>query len=161
MMFRRSTWLIGVVAAIVAGGDAAGWNDGQEAPPYVVESLRGRVVWAAEAMRRLHGVESDADAAESLVALETPSGELHPLVKDTRGRAFHKDERLRQMDLELLVRRYPGSPLLKVIRVYRLRDGARYELDYWCDVCAISMYELKECECCQGPVRLRERLVKE
>lgn len=159
MKYRWLVWFACSVAAM-AGGDTAGQqkNDG---PPYVVESVRGRACWAGEAMRRLHGVESDADAAECLIVLETPTGELHPLVKDARGRAFYKDERLRQMDLELVVRRYRGSPLLKVIRVYRLRDGAKYELDYWCDVCAISMYELKECECCQGPIRLRERLVKE
>ncbi|MCL6503637.1 MAG: hypothetical protein K6T86_13215 [Pirellulales bacterium] len=154
-------WLawVACAATALAGGASAVWQ-GEEQPRYQVESLRGRVVWASEAMRRLHGVESDADAAEWLIVLETPSGELHPLVKDARGRAFYKDERLRQMDLELLVRRYPGTPLLKVIRVYRLRDGAKYELDYWCDVCAITMYELKECECCQGPIRLRETLVK-
>ena len=33
----------------------------------------------------------------------------------------------------------------------------RLELDYWCDICAIAMYELKECECCQGPIELRRR----
>lgn len=158
----KLSWLgpLACVAGMLTGGEIKSWQE-DAAPRYVVETLRGRVGWAAEAMRRLHGVESDEDSAESLVVLETAAGELYPLVKDARGRAFHKDERLRQMDLELLVRRYPGSPLRKVIRVYRVREGARYELDYWCDVCAISMYELKECECCQGPIRLRERLVKE
>lgn len=159
MKYRRLIWFACAVLAMAGG--VTGGRQKNDAPPYMVESVRGRVCWAAEAMRRLHGVESDADAAESLIVLETPAAELHPLVKDARGRGFYKDERLRQMELELLVRRYPGSPLLKVIRVYRLREGARYELDYWCDVCAISMYELKECECCQGPIRLRERLVKE
>ena len=38
-----------------------------------------------------------------------------------------------------------------------LHDGKKYELDYWCDICAIPMYELKECECCQGPIRFRFR----
>ena len=34
-------------------------------PQYVTESLRGRLVWLAEALKRRYGVESDADAAES------------------------------------------------------------------------------------------------
>ena len=62
-------------------------------------------------------------------------------------------------ELELLVRRYDGSPVVQVIRVYTRRADGRYELDYWCDICSIPMYELKPCECCQGETRLRERKV--
>lgn len=130
------------------------------APKFTVESLRGRVVWMAEAMQRLHEVSCDDDVAQSLVALETESGELFGLVKDVRGRAFHLDSRLRDIDVELLVRRYPQAPLVKIIRVYSLRDGKKYELDYWCDICAIQMFHLKPCECCQGQIRIRERLVE-
>ena len=41
------------------------------------------------------------------------------------------------------------------IKVYALQGGQRYELDYWCEICAISMVELKDCDCCQGPIELR------
>jgi hypothetical protein len=125
------------------------------------ESLHGRVVWLAEAMMRLHGVESDADAAQANVALETRNGELIPIVKDARGRAFFLDARWRNREMELLVKRYSGSPQAKVIRIRTLKNGKKYDLDYWCDICAIPMFELKECECCQGPIRIRERLVEE
>ena len=120
-------------------------------------SLRGRVVFLADALKRRYGIETDADAARQQVALETDDGELYPLVKDARGRGFLLDERLRDIDMELLVRRHVGSPVVQVIRVYTVKEDGRYELDYWCDVCAIPMYELKQCECCQGPIRLRER----
>jgi hypothetical protein len=80
-------------------------------------------------------------------------------LKDARGRGFHLDPRLLKFDYELEVRRFPGSPVVQVIRVCTLHDGKKYEFDYWCDICAIPMYELKECECCQGPIRFRERLV--
>jgi hypothetical protein len=130
-------------------------------PRYKTEPLRGRVVWLADALRRRYGVETDADAAHSQVALDADDGVLYPIVKDFRGRAFHLDERLRNVEVELLVRRYEGSPLVQVVRVYTLKPDGKYELDYWCDVCAIPMYELKECECCQGPVRIRERRVDE
>jgi len=60
-------------------------------------------------------------------------------------------------DWELLVRQFPGSPAVQVVRAYVWRDGKKYECDYWCDICAIPMYELKECECCQGPIRFRFR----
>ncbi|HET6882326.1 MAG TPA: hypothetical protein VFI31_19330 [Pirellulales bacterium] len=127
---------------------------------YTSESLRGKVVWLADALDERYGIKSDDDVAHAVVALETPEGELHPIVKDKRGRAFHTDERLRGIDLELLVRRYNGSPMVQVLRVYAIKPDGKYELDYWCDVCSIAMYELKPCECCQGNTRLRERLVE-
>ena len=128
--------------------------------PLDLASLRGKVVWTAEALQRLHQIEADPDAAHWSVSLETADGQLHPIVKDSRGRAFLLDPRLRGRDMELYVRRYSGSPLVQVIRIYTFKEGRRYELDYWCDICAIAMYELKECECCQGPIRIRERLVE-
>lgn len=124
---------------------------------YTTQSLRGQVVWMADALRDRFGIQTDDDVAHAVVALEDEQGRLHPLLKDTRGRAFYSDERLRGIDLELLVRRYPGSPSVQVVRVYAIKPDGKYQLDYWCDVCSIAMYELKPCECCQGPTRLRER----
>ena len=126
---------------------------------YATESLTGKVVWLSEALKERFGIKTDDDVAHAVVALETAEGELHPLLKDARGRGFHADERLRGIDMELLVRRYRGSPVVQVVRVYTLKPDGKYELDYWCDVCSIAMYELKPCECCQGPIRLRERPV--
>ena len=69
------------------------------------------------------------------------------------------DERLRDRELQLLVRRYKDVPMLQVIRVFEPRKDGLYEIDYWCDICAIPMYILKPCECCQGETRLRETKV--
>lgn len=128
-------------------------------PKHTTESLRGRIVWLGEALKERYGIESDDDAAHSQIALATTDGRLVPLVKDNRGRGFWIDPRLRDFDLELTVRRFEGSPVVQVVRVYSIREGRAYELDYWCDTCSIPMYELKDCECCQGPTRFRERLV--
>jgi hypothetical protein len=127
---------------------------------FTTRSLRGKVVFMAEAMQRRYGVQTDADAGEQIVALEAQDGRLYPIVKDFRGRGFLLDSRLRNIDMDLLVRQYEGSPMVQVVRVYTLKDGRKYELDYWCDICAIPMYELKACECCQGPTRIREQLVE-
>lgn len=124
------------------------------------ESMRGRVVNFADEHKRRFGVKLDADARESMMALKTADGRLWPILKDVRGRAFYTDPRLRDFDYELLVRRFAGSPAVQIVRVYTLHDGKKFELDYWCDVCAIPMYELKACECCQGPTRLREQPVE-
>jgi hypothetical protein len=127
-------------------------------PAYVTESLRGKVMWTGDALKQ-RGIEIDPDAAQASVALVTAEGTIHPIVHDVRGRGFLKDERLRNREMELLVRRYEGSPYVQVIRIYTIKNGRKYALDYWCDICAIIMFELKQCECCQGPIRLREELV--
>jgi hypothetical protein len=70
------------------------------------------------------------------------------------------DERLRKVKVELLVRRYGGVPGVRVIRVFEVAPDGKYELDYWCDICAIAMVELKPCECCQGETMFRRRKVE-
>jgi hypothetical protein len=90
----------------------------------------------------------------------TESGEIYPLIEDRRGRAFRKDERLRNREVELYVRQYSGVPLAQVIRVYTVKPDGKYEVDYWCDICAISMVEDGPCDCCQAPNVFRERKVE-
>jgi hypothetical protein len=153
----------GVVAADEqpSGADIAAAGD--EAKPklqYATRILRGRVVWLSEAMERRFGVQAVREARERILALETPDGVLYPLVEDLRGRSFRKDQRLREMDLELLVRQYRGVPMVQVIQVAEVSDAGRFLVDYWCDTCSIVMYEDGPCDCCQEHNRLRKRPVE-
>ncbi len=125
----------------------------------ITEIVHGKVVWLDEALQRLYGIATEPAAAQTQVVLETADGHLLPLLPDTRGRAFVVDPRLRDIELEMLVRHSAKVPLLQVIRVFRTTAEGRVEIDYWCDICAISMFILKDCECCQGPTRLREQPV--
>src|SRR5678815_2338134 len=127
------------------------------APKFTTETLRGKVVFLAEALEAKYGVKSVTEAKEATLALQDDAGKLYPLVEDIRGRGFRRDKRLREMKVELLVRRYADSPAVQIIGVYELAKDGRYEVDYWCSVCAIAMYELKPCECCQGEIELRKR----
>ena len=43
------------------------------------------------------------EARERVLALRTNRGELIPLLEDVRARAFRRDERLRNMEVELVV----------------------------------------------------------
>ena len=133
----------------------------EDPTPFETEVLSGRVVFLAEALERKFAVKSAPDARDRILAVETKEGTLVPLVEDTRGGAFRVDDRLRKLDLELTVRRYEGSPAVQVIRVCELAKDGKYEIDYWCDICSIPMFELKECECCQGPIELRKRKVEQ
>jgi hypothetical protein len=145
-----------IACAIVVGGAGVAAEDA----PYASDSVRGRVVWLAEAMAEKHGVTVVPEAEKRVLALETTENELLPLVEDVRGRGFRRDERLRKMDVELLVRRFDDAPFAQIIRVYEIKDGRKYEIDYWCEICAIAMYELKAGDGCQGPIELRRREVK-
>jgi hypothetical protein len=130
-----------------------------ETPAYKTETLRGRAVYLTEAFEKQTGIASVPEARERIIALQTADGTLVPLLEDARGRAFRNDDRLRQMDLELLVRRYSTSPAVQIIRVVEITKEGRFEIDYWCDICAIPLVENRECDCCQGPVELRRRKV--
>jgi hypothetical protein len=129
--------------------------------PFELQTHRGKVVYLAEALTRLHGIKSVEEAKERTLAVETAEGNLIPLVEDVRGRAFRADPVLREMQVELLLRKFKGSPAGQVIRVYELTKEGKFEIDYWCDVCSIAMYELKVCECCQGDITLRRTKVSD
>lgn len=127
---------------------------------YQVESLRGRIVWQNEALERRAGIRTVPESRERVIAIETRAGKIIPLIEDIRGRAFRVDKRLRDLaDCELLVRRYDDSPAVQVIKIFTHEGGHQYELDYWCEICAIAMFELKACDCCQGEIEFRRRKV--
>lgn len=128
---------------------------------YHTESVRGKVVWLGEALNEYFDITTVPESYQRTLAIYTDRGQLLPLAEDLRGRSFRKDERLRGKSMELFVRRYKDHPILQVIRVYEFQDGKKYEVDYWCDVCAIVMYEKGLCACCQDNNRLRHRFVDE
>lgn len=145
-------------APAVAGSTVAVEGEKQEAE-YRNELLRGRVVWLAEALKSRFGITSVPEVAENGLAILTTDGSLVPIVENLRGRAFRKDRRLLEMDLELLVRRYEHQPFVQVVKIFEVEGDKRNEIDYWCDVCAIIMYENGPCACCQDQNRLRRQLV--
>ena len=130
-------------------------------PNFRSELMRGRVSWLADALKNEFGITTVPEAAESSLAFFNDQGNLFPIVENLRGRAFRKDARLRDTDLELSVRIYEKHPYVQVVTVHELDEDRRYEIDYWCDVCAIVMYETGPCACCQDANRLRKRIVKD
>ena len=149
--------MIGCVLSYLLCVGVSGQERNEE---FKLETLRGRVVFLAEAVERRHGVPVVSEAKERILALQNARGELTPLLEDVRARAFRVDERLRQMEVELLVRRYRDSPVVQVIRVFEVTKEGKLEIDYWCEVCSIAMFEQKDCECCQELNVLRRRKVE-
>jgi hypothetical protein len=137
---------------------------GQEAPPegsaFRNDWIEGQVVYLAEALEKEFGISTVPEVAQHGLAIVAKDGRLYPLVENLRGRAFRKDERLRGIELQFLVRRHDRQPLVQVLRICQREGGQQYEIDYWCDVCAIVMYETGPCACCQDDNRLRKRLIE-
>lgn len=114
----------------------------------------GKVVMLRDALKR-RGVTAYSEFDKQIV-LETPGGELIPIIPDWRGRAFFQDKRLRDRKVDLVGYRRKGIPYLQVLMIFTYnKKGERQYTDYWCDICSIPMYEIKPCDCCQGPIRPR------
>jgi hypothetical protein len=119
------------------------------------QDYTGKVVPLAKLLDKL-GSKLDADAAPHWLALVTDDGKVYPLIKDAGARRFFKDDRLLDRPMRLTGRLYPDTHLLQVIQVHSLLKGAAHELYYWCEICAIRRDEKDLCDCCGGPMELRE-----
>ncbi|MCI0361442.1 MAG: hypothetical protein L0211_23415 [Planctomycetaceae bacterium] len=150
-------WLIAAVIALAFSHQARA----ADPLPFKLETYRGHVVFLNDALAKRYGITTVPEAADRSLALQTADGALVPIVEDVRGRAFRVDERLRKPEVEILARKFQGVPAVQVIRLFEVTKDGKLELDYWCDICAISMVELKPCECCQGETVLRRRKVEE
>src|SRR5437867_3585658 len=122
------------------------------------EMFTGKVVPLAGLVEKI-GSQLDADAGPHWLALVTDDGKVYPLIKDGGSRLFFKDRALLNRPMRLTGRLLPGSQLLQVIEVHSLRMGKLYEIYYWCNVCSIRRGEKNACECCGGPMELKEEPV--
>ena len=155
--FQISEWP--AAALLVIAALAPSPISAEESPPFKLQTYRGHAVFLNDELQKRFGITTVPEAAERSIALQTADGTLVPIVEDVRGRAFRADERLRKPEVEILVRKYEGLPAVQVIRLFEVTKEGKLELDYWCDICAIPMVELKPCECCQGETILRRRKV--
>ena len=122
------------------------------------ESFTGKVVPLASLVEKM-GSKLDADAAPHWLALVTDDGKVYPLIKNSGSRMFFKDKALLNRPMRLTGRLLPGSQLLQAVEVHSLRMGKLHEIYYWCNVCSIRRGEKSDCECCGGPMELKEEPV--
>lgn len=125
----------------------------------VDEVASGKIVWLADAVGDQYQLRVEDNARHHVLALKTDDGQILPVIEDARGGAFRVDQRIRDTPLQLTVRRYPGLAAVQVIQIRERREGRLFELDYWCDICAITMVSSGPCACCQQENELRRRPV--
>ena len=81
----------------------------------------------------------------------------YPLVEDRSSRMLALDKRLRDRPVRLTAQRVRGTNILHVMRVQTVTDDGMFDVDYWCDVCQISLSHPGACYCCGQEAELRER----
>jgi hypothetical protein len=130
---------------------------GQPAPSAEVREvqLQGRLVCLAEEMHRLHRAELPSKH-EHVYGLKTTDGKCYTILHGAYSEALFADARLREKELLLKARLFPGSQIIEVTRTRSVRNGVIHDLYYYCTVCAIRSASPDICACCQEPVELVE-----
>ncbi len=130
------------------------------APEAKTRQFKGKVVPLAGLLDKF-GSKLDPAAAPHWYALVTDDGKTYPLIRDDGSRMFFNDPKLLNRPMRLTGRLFQDTHLLQVLAVHSYLKGKLHEVYYWCDICSIRRNQKQICECCGGPMELREVPVKE
>jgi hypothetical protein len=120
------------------------------------DTFKGKVMPLAGLLEKF-GSKLDAEVAPHWLALVTDDGKVYPLIEDGNSRLFFRDPRLLNRPMRLGGRLFQDTHLLQVLEVNSVIKGELCEVYYWCEVCSIRRNEkLAQCECCGGPMELKE-----
>lgn len=156
--------IIATLATVPARADLARRPAGQKNSVARTEpavKLRGQVLPYREAVGRKTGQALVEEWGRDLLAFQTEEGRILPLLPTEAARFFYQDRRMWRRRMEVTSRVDPNVPAVSMLEVRAVKGDRLYEIFYWCDICSIKMYQLKQCECCQGPVQIREHPVGE
>lgn len=129
------------------------WRPLDAVPDEKPIALIGKVVPLKDVIEKSGG-KLDRDATPFAIGLLV-DGKVYSIIKDDGGRRFFKDDKLLNREYRISGRLVGGS-LLQVLSVQSIKDGKPHDIFYWCDICAIRRSEKNDCECCGGPMELRE-----
>lgn len=151
-MRRKSFGLVTVLILVgVCGGEPPKSKTAPEQPKVFV----GKVV----PLKDQKGKPGTKPGKRGLV-LKADDGVSYPLVEDTASGMLFLDSRLRNRPVRLTALGVPDTKKLQVVRVQTVKGDKLYDVDYWCEVCQISLDQPGQCFCCGEEVELRERPVR-
>lgn len=144
-------------APIVLSASFGGEKAGKNTPILAGKKQRfeGRVVPLGDLLKTI-GSRLDPAASPYWLALVTDDGKVYPLIPDDLSKMFFTDPAVRNRKMRLTGRLFAGSHLLQVLDVRSYKNGHWCDIYYWCDVCSIRRNAGGICECCGGPMELRE-----
>lgn len=96
-------------------------------------------------------------SGKPVVALVGDDRTNYPLVEDGASEMLFQDKRLRDRPVRLIAMRLRGTNVLRVVRVQTVGKDGVFDVDYWCEVCQISLSHPGACYCCGQEAELRER----
>jgi hypothetical protein len=167
-LLRQTCLGFGLALLSLSAGAARGEQPADSVKPKL-ETLQGQVVphdkqvTVPAAQLKQLGLELDPDAGSRWLALQTDDGKQYPLLQDAGSRMYYRDKTLLNRPMQIQGRLVPGTALLQVLQAHSLKEGKPHEIYYWCEICSIKRFSLEKtgvCECCGGPMELREVLLR-
>lgn len=104
-------------------------------------------------MQVLHGHLRQPAGKEPVI--ETADHKSYTVSGDEFTKAQMADLKLNGREMEL-DGRFTSPNHFEASRIYTVKNGKRYDVTYWCDVCSIRTHMPGRCMCCQGPTELQE-----
>lgn len=160
--WRAAVVWLGSVIWILAGAgsfNATVQSQDVNAEPAREIDVRGRVVCLAEAMHQAYGFALPG-GHEHLWGFKSVEGKYYTLLRSKLSEGLFVDERLRQKELIIKGRAFPGTLIIAPVYLRSVKEGRIFDVYYYCDICAIKTLDPGECMCCQGPVELVEQLTE-
>jgi hypothetical protein len=111
-------------------------------------------------MHRLHKTELPTNHSH-IYGFASTNGQFYTILRTSLSEAFFVDDRVRSRELSIKARLLPNSHILDIAGIRSVKNGVLNDLYYYCDVCDIESVSPAPCACCQGPVELVEKPLKE
>ena len=112
----------------------------------------------AEATKAFTGkVIEVADGKKRRLELRADDGKSYAILDNATSKILFVEKRLRNRPVQLTAILEPRIKSLRVVRVQTLKDGELYDVDYWCEICQISLDYPGLCVCCNEETVFRER----
>ncbi len=122
--------------------------------------LQGKVICLPEMLHERYGTELSAEHSH-IYGFEAEDGTVYALLRTKYSEALFVDTRLRGRELRLKGRLFPRTQVFEVQRTWVVRQGVLYDVYYYCSICHIETISPGPCECCQGPVELTEKPLRQ
>jgi hypothetical protein len=87
--------------------------------------------------------------------IQTADGKQYTVGGDEFTLSQMKDDKLNGRDIEL-EGRFSGSNKFEALKIFTIKNGKRYIVTYWCEICSIRTHKAGRCMCCQGETELQE-----
>ncbi len=102
-------------------------------------------------------VVETADGKKKQLELKADNGKSYSIIDNAASKMLFLEKRLRDRPVQLTAILEPQTNSLRVVRVQTLKDGVLHDVDYWCEICQISLNYPGLCVCCNDDTVFRER----